>query len=286
MANLKGSTYQKQIRNSLMRMEKFNVSRHLTDSKDIHSLAVFEKREMMLRDFAKYAEETLQATEKLNLLMTNENISSFLNSRLESLQSCTVENYTRGFSAMMDSLRDNNINISVDRSVFDNKVSEAKSNDQNEVRINRSVDNINLVLNNLYNKHFCSGAIAEAQVSLGFRVSEAEELVSNLDKYLDRETNTISGIVGKGGQEYQSKEISQLLISKIEAIDKHISHSTYVKDLKEEGITSHDFRYTFAKETYYEQVQQDKSHQEALLYVSKEMNHHRADITSYYLSKT
>lgn len=81
------------------------------------------------------------------------------------------------------------------------------------------------------------------------------------------------------------KEISQSLVSKIEAIEKHISKSTYMTDLKSEDITSHDFRYSFASNTYNEQIEQGKSHQEALIFTSKEMNHHRGEITRYYLSR-
>ncbi len=36
-----------------------------------------------------------------------------------------------------------------------------------------------------------------------------------------------------------------------------------MSDLKSEGITSHDFRYSFASNTYNEQITQGKSHQEA-----------------------
>lgn len=267
-----------------MRMEKFGASRHNTDSKGIHSQAVFEKREMYLNDFKKYAENN-HLSGKLNTLMTNENISNFLNIRLENKAANTSENFVRGFSAMVDDLRNNNIGISIDKNIFNEKVLDIKNNDHTEVRLNRSVDNPSAVISNLYDKHYHSGVMAETTLELGFRLSESAELTSNLDKYLDRETNIISGIVGKGGQEYQPKEISQELISKIDEIDKPISTSTYMADLKEEGITSHDFRYSFASNTYNEQIEEGKSHQEALLFTSQEMNHHREDITSYYLNR-
>ena len=56
-------------------------------------------------------------------------------------------------------------------------------------------------------------------------------------------------------------------------------------DLKKEGITSHDFRYLFAFNTYKEQIEQGKLYQEALISTGKEMNHHRGEITRYYLSR-
>ena len=125
--------------------------------------------------------------------------------------------------------------------------------------------------------------MAEATLETSFRLSETIELTSNLDKYLDRNTNTISGIKGKGGQEYQPKQTSQALIAKIDAIDRHISKSTYMADLKVEGITSHQFRYSASVLFYNSQIEQGKSQKEALLFTSKSLNHHRAEITNYYL---
>ena len=284
MANLKGGSHDKQIRNALMRMEKFGASRHNTDSKGIHSEAVFKKREMYLNDFKKFAENN-NLNGKLNTLMTNENIQNFLNTRLENLSANTSEGLLRGFSAMVDDLRSKNISISVDRDIFNKKVLEVKNNDTSQPRLNRAVDNPKEVIGKLYDKHYHSGVMAEVQNQLGFRISEAEALTKSLDSYLDRDTNTITGITGKGGQEYQSKEISKELIAKIEAIDKKVSQSTYMADLKTEEITSHDFRYSFAVNTYNEQIEQGKSHREALLYTSNEMNHHRGDITSFYLKR-
>lgn len=288
MANLKGSTFDKQIRNALMRMEKFGVSRHNTESKGIHSEAVFKKREQILNEFSKWSNNN-NLEGKLNTLMTNENIKNFLNHKLENLQATSAENFCRNFSATVDCLRDNNITVSVDKTVFNEKVLEAKNNDNTVVRMNRAVENPNAVINNLYAKHYHSGVMADTQLELGFRISEAAVLTTNLDKYLDRDTNTISGVIGKGGQKYMPKQISQELIAKIEAIDKHISKSTYMADLKEERITSHDFRYSFCRNSYFEKLENSSisnlSHKEILQAVSKEMNHHRSEITNFYLSK-
>ena len=286
MSNLRGGNFDKQIRNALMRMEKFGESRHNTDSKGIHSEAVFEKRQMYLNDFKKFAENN-NLTGKLNILMTTENISNFLNSRLENKAANTSENFVRGFSAMVDDLRNNNIDISMDKNLFTEKVLEIKNNDNSEARLNRAVDNPNMVVSNLYDKHYHSGVMAETTLETGFRLSETMELTTNLDKYLDRDTNIISNLSGKGGQNYQDKEITKALIAKLDAlsIDNYISKSTYAADLKNEGITSHDFRYSFAANTYKEQIEQGKSHQDALVFTSKEMNHHRAEITNFYLSK-
>ena len=142
----------------------------------------------------------------------------------------------------------------VDKTVFNEKVLEAKSNDDGVVRMNRAVDNHRTVIGNLYDRHYHSGVLADIQYQLSFRVSEAEALTLNLDKYLDRETNIISGIKGKGGQPYPEKIISDTLISSIDTINKHISLSTYMADLKNEGRTSHDFRYSFCKNLYLDKL--------------------------------
>jgi len=210
MANLRGSTHQKQIKSALMKMERFGKSRHNTESKDIHSEAVFKKREQILNEFSRYAQEN-NLSGKLNTLINNEHISNFLNQKLENLQANTAENYCRSFSAMVDSLRDNNISVSVDKTVFNEKVLEAKSNDNSVARMNRAVSNTANVINHLYDRHYHSGVMAEATLETSFRLSETIELTSNLDKYLDRDTNIISGIIGKGGQAYMPKEQKKYL---------------------------------------------------------------------------
>ncbi len=83
-----------------------------------------------------------------------------------------------------------------------------------------------MVINNLHKKHYASGVIADTQLELGLRLSEAIELTRNLDKYFDRNIEAISSLIGKGGHPYKMKKISQSLVSKIEAIDKHISKYT------------------------------------------------------------
>lgn len=290
MANLRGSDHSRQIKSALMKMERFGKSKFQTESKNIHSEGVFKKREQILNEFSRYSQNN-NLTGKLNTIMTNEHITDFLNTKLENLQSKSAINYCRSFSAMVDSLRDNNISVSVDKTVFNEKVLEAKNNDNTTVRMNRAVDNHKEVISNLYDRRYCSGVIADVQVSLGLRLSEAIELTRNLDKYLDRNTDTVNEVIGKGGKAYISKEIPQSLVSKIEAIDKHISKSTYMADLKTEGITSHDFRYTFLKLSYDDLIKKtangeiDLTHNEILKSLSKQLNHNRLSMTNFYLKR-
>lgn len=272
-------------------MERFGKSKHNTESKNIHSEAVFKKRQQMLKEFSQWNTNNGNLEGKLNVLMTSENISNFLNHKLENLQSNTIENYCRSFSAMVDSLRDNNISVSVDKSVFNEKVLEAKNNDNTIVRINRAVDNPTTIVNNLFNRHYHSGVIADTQIELGLRLKEAIELTSNLDKYLNRDIGAVNSIIGKGGKPYIMKEISQSLVSKIEAIDKHISKSTYMADLNKEGITSHDFRYTYLKLSYDDLIKKSANgeisltHTEILKSLSEQLNHNRLSMTNFYLKR-
>jgi integrase len=63
-------------------------------------------------------------------------------------------------------------------------------------------------------------------------------------------------------------------------------YNTYNKDLKEAGINrSHDFRVTYAKDLLENKLEQGISYQEALKEVSEEINHHRVEMTEYYLAR-
>jgi hypothetical protein len=56
--------------------------------------------------------------------------------------------------------------------------------------------------------------------------------------------------------------------------------------LQEVGIDrSHDFRVTYAKDLLESKLEQGISYKEALKEVSQEINHHRPEMTEYYLAK-
>ena len=93
------------------------------------------------------------------------------------------------------------------------------------------------------------------------------------------------GVVGKGGQEYQPKIISEELAEKLSNLEKVPSYGTYYKDLKELGEKPHNLRISFAKNYFEELKKEGYTHQEALKKVSEELNHHRTSITNYYLNR-
>lgn len=286
MANLKGGTFEKQAKDAFHRLEAFGVGRVGKDDHLTHSDKLAEKREMYLRDVVGYFERN-EMEGKLNTLFTRENLQSFFSERFEGLANKTQEDYLRGFSSMLQGLEEKNIYVPIhleNPAYFNDAVSQIK--DQADTIIeNRYIDNASDIIQNLYEDRYISGLLAETQLELGIRQAEAFELVSNPEKYLD--DGIVSGLVGKGNHVYGDKEIPFELEQKIlsyggDLIDK----STYYRDLQEYDISSHDLRFTYARDAYDEKIASGMSETEAKLEVSEELNHKREEITDYYLSRT
>jgi len=275
MANLKGSTFEKQVKDIHHRLSAFGKGRYGNNDHKTHSSALSDKRAEMSRSFAQWAEQKgLEG--KLNEHMTNDNIKEFLDTRTANMAISTQENYVRGFSSLVEGLKESNIDINADKSVFNDKVAEIKDNAPvQEIETGRAIDNVDTKIEQIYDNRFESGVIAECQRELGLRVSEAHELVSNPDRYIT-ENNTVEGLIGKGNHEYIAKDISIELQSKIEQCETIPSISTYDRDLKEVDISSHDFRYTFAKEHEHTLSKEE---------LSQHLNHSREEMTNYYLSR-
>jgi hypothetical protein len=285
MANLKGGSYEKQIKDAFHRLEAFGKGRHGNNDHMTHSDGVANKREMYLKDYKAFSEQN-GFTEKLNQTMTNENIQNFLNQRLDGLKSSTQENYIRGFSSMLKGLKETNITVSVDRGVFDNKVVKIKEARVNIVQTNRSVSNPSTVILNLYDKRYESGVLSQIQNELGVRISESFEIVKNLDQYYNSSSGNIENLVGKGNHIYQAKEISSELIEKIKACNVIPSQNTYRNDLKDVGVDhSHDWRYTYAKSEFEAKIESGVEYHQALREVSEELNHSRESMTLFYLGR-
>ncbi len=257
MANLKGGSYSKQIIDAQCRMSAIGQNKSLGD-KDSHSLATQDKRLNMLNDFANFAKNDLNSSDKLNTLMTSENVNQFLNSRTENLAASSTEEYTRAFSAMTQSLNDNNISTAVDKEVFNNIVNEAKSNDTSIVRTDRAINDLNGVYGRLAERHESSAVVGEVMATYGFRISEAQRIVENLHTYLNKENGDIEGLKGKGGKPYEGKTLSPEIIAKVEKLERIYSKSTTEKDFNAIGEKSHDLRYTWAKNEF-DSVSADKN---------------------------
>lgn len=286
MANLKGGSFEKQIKDAFHRLEAFGVGRVDKNDNLTHSDKLAEKREMYLKDISDYF-TSQNLNDKLNTLLTKDNLDKFFNQRLEDLSTKTQENYLRGFSSMLKGLEQQNINIPVhleDKDFFDDKVKGIK--DQAETIIeNRYIDNVKDVIKNLYEDRTISGLIAQTQYELSIRQAEAFELIKNPNKYI--ENGRVENLIGKGNHSYDSKEISFELEQKLLNNQKQlISKSTYYEDLKKYNVSSHDFRFTSARDKFEEKINNGISEKEAKLQISSELNHKREEITDYYLNRT
>ena len=286
MANLKGGNFEKQMKDAFHRLEAFGVGRVGKSDNLTHSDKLAQKREMYLRDITSFF-KSKNLNDKLNTLFTKQNLDNFFNKRLENLSSKTKENYLRGFSSMLQGLEQQNIYIPLhleDKSFFDDRVKIVKS-EANIIIENRYIGNVNNVIKNLYENRAISGLIAQTQYELSIRQSEAFELVKNPNKYLDN--GYIVDLVGKGNHKYMAKEISfeleqKLLNNSYDLIDK----STYYNDLQKYDISSHDFRFTSARDKFEDMLKNGISEKEAKVKVSQELNHKREAITDYYLRRT
>ena len=286
MANLKGGSFEKQIKDAFHRLEAFGVGRVGKNDNLTHSDKLAEKREMYLKDITSFF-KSQNLNDKLNTLFTKQNLDNFFNERLKNLSSKTSEIYLMGFSSMLKGLEQQNIYIPLhleDKSFFDDRVKIVKS-EANIIIENRYIENVNNVIKNLYENRAISGLIAQTQYELSIRQSEAFELVKNPNKYLDN--GYIVDLVGKGNHKYMAKEISfeleqKLLNNSYDLIDK----STYYNDLQKYDISSHDFRFTSARDKFEDILKNGISEKEAKVKVSQELNHKREAITDYYLRRT
>ena len=288
MANLKGGSFEKQIKNALIRIDARGKRRHGTDSRLTHSNALYQKREMYLRDFSKFAQEKgLEG--KLNTLMTQENIIEFMNERLSELSPKSALDYVTGFNSMLTGLEQTKVHIPQEAHTILREYTQDYRAEFNQIKdayeIGRAINDTGAFLNNLSEIRESSSVIAELQLQTGLRVSEALEVTRNFNDYYNPQSNTIEGIIGKGGQEYPIKEISQELAYKLSNLQETPSYSSYYNDLKELETKPHNLRVTFAKNYYEELKKEGYSNKEALKKVSKELNHHRESITLYYLAR-
>jgi PBP1b-binding outer membrane lipoprotein LpoB len=173
-----------------------------------------------------------------------------------------------------------------DKKIFQLALSKMKAGSKETIYIgNRYIDDVKDVIKNLYEDRTISGLIAQTQYELSIRQAEAFELIKNPNKYI--ENGRVENLIGKGNHSYDSKEISFELEQKLLNNQKQlISKSTYYEDLKKYNISSHDFRFTSARDKFEEKINSGISEKEAKLQISSELNHKREEITDYYLNRT
>ena len=290
MANLRGGTFEKQIKDAFHRTLALGEGRHMKEDNFTHSLALAQKREMYLRDFKEYLEQKGITEGKLNTYMTEQTIRDFLEQRTEHLSPKSALDYTTGFNSLLKGLEQANITIPANpsRNDFLKDFRETFRSELKELEIEsgRYIQNLDQKLEELKEIRFESYVIAKIQSETGLRVNEALEVAKNFPNYYNEQNSTLEGVIGKGNHEYAPKEISYQLAQEIQKIENIPHYNTYRNDLQEVGIDrSHDFRVTYAKDLLESKLEQGISYKEALKEVSQEINHHRPEMTEYYLAR-
>ena len=290
MPNLKGSTFDKQIRSAFYRVLALGEDRHMQNDNLTHSIALAEKREMYLRDFKEYLEQNGITEGKLNLYMTEEIVRDFLEERTDNLSAKSALDYVTGFNSLMKGLEQANIDIPSNPNQNDylKDFREELRAEMKELEIEsgRYIQDLEQKLENLQEIRYESYVIAKLQSETGLRVNEAMEVAKNFSQYYNEETGKLEGVIGKGNHEYQPKEISYQLAQEIQKMENIPSYSQYNRDIKEAGINrSHDFRVTYAKNLLEHKLEQGTPYKQALKEVSQEINHHRPEMTEYYLAR-
>jgi hypothetical protein len=291
MANLRGSTFNKQVENAFFRILKYNEGRHNKNDNFTHSVEVAKKREMYLNDFKNFIQQNKGIKEgKLNTFMNQKNVKEFIKERTINLSPKSSLDYVTGFNSLLKGLEQSKVTIPAQPSK-NNFLRDFREQFREEMRelkfkTGRYINNLEQKLDNLQNIRNESYVVAKLQSQTGLRVAEAMEVVKNFEKYYNQENSTLNGVIGKGNHMYQPKEISNQLALEIKKMENIPNYKTYSRDLKNIGIPrSHDLRLTYAKNLLDKKLEQGVEYKEALKEVSKEINHHRAEITKYYLRR-
>lgn len=287
MANLKGSSFAKQIRDALIRLDARGTKR-IGDARFdglAHSHAVLEKRKQILEDFSRLF-DIERVNEKLNLLMTPELISQFLLERTSGMALSSIENYIANFSALVKGLRYKNITIpeETDYEFFQKLKDQLGRPDPNVYQTGRYMDE-NTVQTMLDRLPHRSRVVALIQYKLCFRASEALLITNSPEKYLVN--LTIAGVKGKGGQVYPDKLVDSELAEMIRSA-LQISRSTYYRDQRKalQGKNRpHDLRLSHICDLYDSLRDSGESHEQSMSKASKASNHHRSSVTGGYQAR-
>lgn len=285
MANLRGGSYEKQTKDAFHRVEKFGSAKRDHELPgQTHSIGTAKSRMTELKKFSSYLKNN-DFTCKMNTLMNSETLDAFFIERLSGLTSSTIETKLRTWSSLIEGLKERNVTINLDKKYFDEKVQELRDKGAiREAKTDQAIENVEYVLDQLYDHRHESGVYAEVLLELGVRNSEAIELITNPQHYItvSHDKYQITNLIGKGNHQYEYKTISPELVRKIESVRALPSKSTLYRDLKRVGINAHRFRYSFAKEKINTLFKMGLHYREVYKTVSKELNHHRAEMTQYY----
>ncbi len=287
MANLKGGSFEQQIKDIHHRLSAFGEKRLGKDSHQTHSSAISKKRNEYSKSFSKFiANQGLSG--KLNSFMNNEHIKAFLAQRTDTLGYSTTINYLRGFGSFIEGLKESNVSMEFDnKKVIDDLVKKFKDNEvKPNFQTNRAIENPQVIIQSIANTHYSLSLVASVQLECGLRVQESYAVVQNFERYYNEVSQTLEGIIGKGNHMYGVKHLSFSLATAIQANTQALpTLKTYSNVLREYGVKSHDFRYTYAKNIYEQKMASGENYKLVLKEVSEQLNHSRCSMTNFYLAR-
>ncbi len=285
MANLKGSDFQKQIRDARIRTDARGQKKADIQGKNFaRSHNIVHARESQLQDFANFLQNQGINKGKLNQHMTSKNLENFFKERVSELAESSANTYISGFNGLLKGLKNANITINVNHDlVTKNFTKELQKNIKNQqIKTGRYISKSEFI-QNIQKLPEKLQPIARLQYQQGFRVAEALKIAKNPEKYI--KNNKIVGVRGKGGRVYKPKTISPKLKNDLKKSIK-ISKSGYQKAINRAFCKSnHDLRLSFAKNKVDSLIKEGNSLLSSLRATAEELNHSRLEITRYYLNR-
>lgn len=298
--NLKGSTVDKNLRDWTFKLYALKESKASKRGEfKTHSHNMLKSRESKMKEFVQFLKDNNLDNSKLNLLMTNDIVKSFLEQRVNGINPMkykSQETYIRGFVKIIDALRVQQLEIPLERSHIDTYLKELKQSYQppDVKNIHKSFENVNNVIAKLYEKNFASGLLGEILNTHALRISEGIELISNYKHYV-REKNDennkieILNLKGKNGKVYAMKTMLSTLLEKIKYFHQNNlklpSKKGFANSLHkiEKGKTPHSFRYEAVKREHMQNLKNGMSYKQSLSKLSIILNHKRCEISQRYL---
>ena len=286
MANLKGSDFQKQIRDARIRTDARGQKKAEIQGKNFaRSHSIVYTRESQLHDFANFLQNQGINEGKLNQHFTEKNLQSFFKERISALSASSANTYISGFNGLLKGLEHANIKIDSDYdSIAKNLTKELqKQSKEQPIKTGRYISKSEFQ-KNIQKLPLRMQPIAHLQYRYAFRVEEALKIARSPEKYI--KNNKIVGVQGKGGRIYKQKRISQAMKKDLQKPLK-ISKSGYQKAVNRAfDKKNHDLRLSYAKNLVDQMRKEGNSLLSSLRTTAEELNHSRLEITRYYLART